>query len=122
MSLCKLEFDVPTKVVWKCTNRCSVHITLVLRIYTVTFSTFRSVKTWSWFKLALSMYASHLQGWEFDSRPCPVSVCVCLGRGSSGYSGFFPKSKDVRCRMSSLNCSQCVNGCVSVPRVPWDSV
>ncbi|KAK3549640.1 hypothetical protein QTP86_005378 [Hemibagrus guttatus] len=49
--------------------------------------------------LVVSTFASHLQGWGFDSRLCHVCVeFACSPRPSgvfSGYSGFLPQSKDM---------------------------
>ncbi|KAK3571749.1 hypothetical protein QTP86_018728 [Hemibagrus guttatus] len=50
--------------------------------------------------LVVSTFASHLQGWGFDSRLCCVcGVCMfslCLG-------GFLPQSKDMHCRLIGIS-------------------
>ncbi|KAK3549065.1 hypothetical protein QTP70_030123 [Hemibagrus guttatus] len=62
-------------------------------------------------------FASHLQGWGFDS--CLRHVCVefaCSPRASgvsSGYSGFLPQSKDMHGRLIGISKLSVVCDCVS---------
>ncbi|KAK3548580.1 hypothetical protein QTP70_014503 [Hemibagrus guttatus] len=56
--------------------------------------------------LAGGMFASHLQGWGFDSRlrVCVEFACSQSALGvSSGYSGFLPWSKDMHCRLIGIS-------------------
>ncbi|KAK3561241.1 hypothetical protein QTP86_030586 [Hemibagrus guttatus] len=56
--------------------------------------------------LVVSTFASHLQGWGFDSRlrhVCVEFACSPCALGiSSGYSGFLPRSKDMHCRLIGI--------------------
>ncbi|KAK3564830.1 hypothetical protein QTP86_027969 [Hemibagrus guttatus] len=57
--------------------------------------------------LVVSMFASHLQGWGFDSRlrrVCVEFACSPRASGvSSGYSGFLPRSKDMHGRLIGIS-------------------
>ena len=57
--------------------------------------------------LVVSTFASHLQGWGFDSRlrlVCVEFACSPRASGvSSGYSGFLPRSKDMHGRLIGIS-------------------
>ncbi|KAK3530134.1 hypothetical protein QTP86_014786, partial [Hemibagrus guttatus] len=57
--------------------------------------------SWSGTVFQLSTFASHLQGWGFDSHlrhVCVEFACSPRASGvSSGYSGFLPRPKDMHC-------------------------
>lgn len=57
--------------------------------------------------LVVSTFASHLQGWGFDSRlhlGCVEFACSPRASGvSSGYSGFLPRSKDMHGRLIGIS-------------------
>ncbi|KAK3519403.1 hypothetical protein QTP70_027531 [Hemibagrus guttatus] len=65
----------------------------------------------------VSTFASHLQGWGFDSRLRHVCVeFACSPRASGvsfGCSGFLPQSKDMRGRLIGISKLSVVCDCVS---------
>lgn len=57
--------------------------------------------------LGVSMFASHVWSWKFESHLCPVwveYVCFPWASGvSSGHSDFLLQSKDMSCRLTDIS-------------------